>query len=250
MEYGSLEEIGFTKSEIKVYLALIELGESSVGNIVKKSGVASSKIYELLEKLMEKGIVSTYIKANRKYFQAADPKRLKDYIEQRKKELHEKEKEIEGMIPLLSEKFAQHAKETEVELFKGYRGVETVFRDMMRELKKGGEFLVCGGGDSPTANERTKWFFEKIHRQRSEKGIKLRIIFSEARRKSLKQLTLFPYTYPRYAPVGTPSTTNIYDDTTILLIMSPFPAAIRIRNKQITETYREYFEELWARAKK
>jgi sugar-specific transcriptional regulator TrmB len=250
MEYGSLEEIGFTRSEIKVYLALIELGESTVGNIVKKSGVASSKIYELLEKLMEKGIVSTYIKANRKYFQAANPKRLKDYIEQRKKELHETGKEIEDMIPLLSEKFLAHAKETEVELFKGYRGVETVFRDMIRELKKGDEFLVCGGGDSPTENERTKWFFEKIHRQRSEKGIVLRIILSEARRKSMKQITLFPCTNQRYTDVGTPSTTNIYGDTTILLIMSPYPAAIRIRNKQITETYRKYFEELWTRAKK
>jgi sugar-specific transcriptional regulator TrmB len=250
MEYSLLESIGFTKSEVKVYLALIELGESTVGNIIKKSGVASSKIYELLEKLMEKGVVSTYIKANRKYFQAADPKRLKDYLEQKKKEFCEQEKGVENMLPALSESFAQHAKETEVELFKGYRGAETVFRDMMRESKKGDEFLVCGGGDSPTANERTKWFFEKIHRQRAEKGIKLRIIFSETRKKSMKQITLFPHTYPRYAPIGTPSTTNIYGDTTILLIMSPFPAAIRIRNRQITETYRKYFEELWARAKK
>ena len=43
-----LEEIGLTKSEIKVYLALLELGSATSGPIVDKSGASSSKIYEIL----------------------------------------------------------------------------------------------------------------------------------------------------------------------------------------------------------
>ena len=49
-----LEEIGLTKSEIKVYLALLELGSSTTGPIVDKSKASSSKIYEILDKLMQK----------------------------------------------------------------------------------------------------------------------------------------------------------------------------------------------------
>ena len=76
MEFELLKEIGLTDSEIKVYVALLEIGSSSKGPIVDKSGVASSKIYELLEKLMQKGLVSQVIKSNVKYFEAAPPKRL------------------------------------------------------------------------------------------------------------------------------------------------------------------------------
>ena len=64
MELELLKEIGLTDSEIKVYIALLELGSSSKGPIVDKSHVASSKIYELLEKLMQKGLVTQVLKSN------------------------------------------------------------------------------------------------------------------------------------------------------------------------------------------
>ena len=64
MDTGLLESVGLTKSEAKVYLALLELGSSSKGPIVKRSGVASSKVYELLDKLIAKGLVSIVVKAN------------------------------------------------------------------------------------------------------------------------------------------------------------------------------------------
>lgn len=250
MDTSILEEIGLTNSESEVYLALLELGESTTGPIVDKSGVASSKIYELLEKLIQKGLATSHLEGKIKHFKAVSPERLKDYLEDKKEELDQKEKELDELMPQLKSVFEEHREETEVEVFKNYKGVETAFKDMIRTLEKGDEFLVIGGGDTPTTNKRTKWFFERIHRQRSEKGIKLRIIFSEARRKSLKDLTLFPHTNYKYLPYGTPSTINIYKDTTILLTMSPEPAAIRIKNQQITDSYKIYFEKMWKMARR
>ena len=245
-----LEKIGLTRNEIKVYIALLDLGESSVGGIIKKSGVASSKVYELLDKLMEKGLVSTHIEANTKHFKAVNPLRIKEYIETKIKEFKEEEKDLDNLLPSLVSRFESKKKETEVELFKGYKGVRTAFYDMIRALKKGDEFLVIGGGDTPSANENTKLFFEQMHKKRAEKGIILRIIFSESRRKSYKLMRAFKHTIARFLPYGTPSTINIYDDTTILLVMSPSPAAIRIKDKQITESYRRYFDQMWKLAKK
>ena len=73
MNVELLEAIGLTKSEIKVYLALLELGSSTTGPIVEKSGASSSKIYEILEKLIQKGLVGHVIKAGKKHFEAAPP---------------------------------------------------------------------------------------------------------------------------------------------------------------------------------
>lgn len=250
MELEILKEIGLTNSEIKVYYALIDLGETSVGPLIKKSEVASSKIYELLDKLMEKGLITTFNENKNKKFKPISPERLYDYLEDKKKKLVEKQVKLKEVMPELKKKYEAKQKELEVEVFKGYKGVYNAFVEMISELKKGEEYLVVGGGDKPTTNERTRLFFENIHQKRSKKGIILKILFSEARRKSYKEMSLFPHTIARYLPKGTPSTINIYKNTTILLTMSPVPAAIRIRDKSITDSYRKYFNDMWNSAKK
>ena len=50
-----LAEIGLTKSEIAVYFALLEIGSSTTGPIIKEAGIASGKAYLILDKLLEKG---------------------------------------------------------------------------------------------------------------------------------------------------------------------------------------------------
>ena len=66
-----LAEIGLTERESKVYLALLELGSTTTGPLVKKSEVPNSKVYEILESLQNKGLVSWITKGKTKYFQEA-----------------------------------------------------------------------------------------------------------------------------------------------------------------------------------
>lgn len=58
MESKDLEKIGFGKNEAQVYLALVELGQSSVNEIAIKSGIYRRTIYDSLKNLMEKGAKS------------------------------------------------------------------------------------------------------------------------------------------------------------------------------------------------
>ena len=53
MLHESLREIGLTEGEIRVYLALLELGDSATGAITKKQGFGS-KVYEVLDRLKTK----------------------------------------------------------------------------------------------------------------------------------------------------------------------------------------------------
>ncbi|MBT7903613.1 hypothetical protein HN587_07155 [Candidatus Woesearchaeota archaeon] len=246
-----LEEIGLTKSESKTYLVLLNLKESTTGPISKQANVSSSKIYEVLQKLINKGLVTEYSEKNIKHFRVANPNRIKDYLESKKKKIEEEMNQIEEVLPGLEQIYKEgNDKETQVELFRGYEGVRSVFNDLLKDLKKGDELLVMGGGDRPSGNPKTKAFFENIHLRRSEKEVKLKIIFNDKRKGFFKQMTIFPHTEIKYIPFGTPSTTNIYKDTTVLLTMSPTPAAIRIQSKQITESYRKQFQEMWRQAKK
>src|SRR3989344_7352086 len=96
-----LKRIGLTDGESRAYLALLKLGSSTVGPIVKESGVSYSKIYEVLGRLLEKGIISYNIKQKTKYFQAIEPERLLDFLNKKEIELKENKRLLGKIIPEL-----------------------------------------------------------------------------------------------------------------------------------------------------
>ena len=59
----TLQELGLSKAEVKVYLALLKIGEGKIGNILKIVDITPSNVHESLEKLTKKGLVS-FIKMN------------------------------------------------------------------------------------------------------------------------------------------------------------------------------------------
>ena len=176
MNIELLKNIGLTDSEIKVYLALLELGSSSKGPIVDKSKVASSKIYKLLEKLVQKGLVSSVVKSGVKYFEAAPPSRILDYLKEKEARLKEQEKELEKLVPDLELKRSMAGIGSETQVFKGMKGAQTSFDDILKELKKGDEYYVLGISKLTPHFER---FVVNFHKKRAKLGIKCRIIVNE-----------------------------------------------------------------------
>src|SRR3989338_6514101 len=120
MDTSSLREAGLTEGEVKVYLALLELGSSTTGPIIEKSHIARSIIYQILEKLMQKGLVSQVIKEKTKYFQAAEPNKILEYIDERREKFEETKKVIENLLPELELK-QKLAMKSEVAIYFGYK---------------------------------------------------------------------------------------------------------------------------------
>src|SRR3989344_6876057 len=96
-----LEEIGLTKNEIKIYLALLKFGSTSTGAIIKETKIHTSKVYDGLERLANKGLVSHVIIANTKHFKAVNPDRLLDFLHDKKNKITEQEKQIKNILPAL-----------------------------------------------------------------------------------------------------------------------------------------------------
>ena len=101
MDETLLEKLGLTKGEIKVYLALNKLIEATVGPIGKHSKVSKSKIYDILDKLIEKGLVGYITKQGTKYFTANDPHMILEYLAKKENELKKTKEEISELIPQL-----------------------------------------------------------------------------------------------------------------------------------------------------
>ena len=82
----SLEQIGLTKTEAKVYLELFKLGSTKSGPLVRKTELHRATVYDVLKRLLEKGLASYIIREKTKYFETSSPEHLLDVLEEEKKE--------------------------------------------------------------------------------------------------------------------------------------------------------------------
>src|SRR3989344_8398974 len=99
MYEDKLRKLGLTNGEARAYSALLELGSSTVGPIVSKSGIAYSKIYEVLDRLIEKGLASFVIKQKTKHFQPLEPRRLQEYLDKKEEEIKESRTLLNEILP-------------------------------------------------------------------------------------------------------------------------------------------------------
>jgi len=130
-----LKKIGLTEGESQVYDALIELGFSTTGKITKKVNIASSKVYEVLQRLQHKGLVSYTIKNGIKHYDATPPERLIDYLEERKEQLTQSQKQIKKIIPLIKKRKTDEENKTLV--YTGIKGPKIVLKEILEAGKKG-----------------------------------------------------------------------------------------------------------------
>src|SRR3989338_1381742 len=85
-----LEDLGLTKTEVKVYLALLELGSSSAGKILEKSKLPNSTVHRDLNSLIVKGLISFILEGKRKVYQASNPENFFEFIADKKRRFENK----------------------------------------------------------------------------------------------------------------------------------------------------------------
>jgi HTH-type transcriptional regulator, sugar sensing transcriptional regulator len=233
--YENLEKLNLTKNEIKVYLILIKIGSTMAGRIAKETMMDRSSVYNALKSLLEKGIISYVVEANRKVYSPANPNKIIDYFK-------EKEELAKLVIPQLEGLYKQTKEKENVTLFRGYKGVKTVFQDILRE---GNENLMFGS-EGQFAH-RMPYYAPQFVRQLEEKKIKVRSIVRQKRGEK-PSLTSTIRIVPK--EVRSNVVTNIFGNKIAIIIWSETPEAVLIDNKAAADSYRSYFEFMWENAKK
>ena len=87
MNQKIIEELGLTKNESKIYMALLRLGSAHAGEITEKTGIHRRNVYDSIERLMRKGLVSHVVVDNKKLFNPANPERFLEIIDEEKENL-------------------------------------------------------------------------------------------------------------------------------------------------------------------
>ena len=235
MQLDLFRELGFLDAEVEVYTALLRLGPTIVSKLHQETGLHRTHIYDLLEKLKEKGLVSTFIQSGKKHFQAAPPRTLLGYVEEKKTMVRELLPQLEDLMTLPKE-------DTTVELFKGKDGLKTILQDV---LKTGKDYAVMGGIKQfeRILQYALPGFLKKIEKL----NIKERILCDKKEHIIKIKTGNYRYLSENYL---FPSSFWVYGKKVAIFIWHLPYFVIVINNKDVAKTYQTYFEFFWQLGKK
>jgi HTH-type transcriptional regulator, sugar sensing transcriptional regulator len=244
-----LQEIGLTQREIKVYLALLELGSTTTGPIIKKSEVPNSKIYEVLESLQNKGLVSWIIKGKIKYFQASNPRHLLT-------SLKDKERKIEEILPQLEMKQKLGKTKKSVELFEGIKAIRSMLQGLVQDIRKGEDWYGFSTGVT-SANKEIEDFYEWWGALKINIGLKDHLLISLSNKKEfLNSLSkdakraLGENKSLKFSQISFPGDTAIFRNYVIIFNWNEIPTSTLITNENLARQYKDFFLGLWNQSKK
>lgn len=239
MKGENLSELGLSKRENKTYLSLLELGSTTVSHIVRKTGIPSSKIYEVLERLQSKGLVSYVLIRGVRHYQASNPKIILQHLD-------EKREKIRKILPILIAK-QKLAKKQSVELYEGQKAVFTMFTNLIRDGRRNEPYLIFSVGEE-IKSQRIHRFFKILSARRKVRGMDVRLLRTERNRPSWKKK--HTKVKIRYTPFDFPQGITVFRDTVIVLTWEEVPYAIKIDSEVFANSFRKFFLQLWKSAKR
>lgn len=239
-----LHQLGLTEGESKVYESMLILGPSTVGPIVKKSGVAYSNIYDILNRLVDKGLVSFIIKEKTKYFQADEPSRIREYLERQKEDIQKSEKVFNKILPELEKLKSFVGKKEEAEIFVGEKGLLTAYETLLKETIKEDQGFFFYVHD-PLYYEKAEKFYIKSWLLVKKFGNIWKGISNEELRKT-KLVKKYPkFIKQRYVKFPVPGNIEIIKDKVLITVWRDKPIGILIHSQELAENFGQYFNSIW-----
>lgn len=242
MDKELLRKIGLTNSEIEVYLNLVSHGESLASEIALRVRISRTYIYDAIQNLISKGLITYVIKNGRKYFKALEVEKLFEYLDERTAQLQKQKEEVKNLVQEL--KLIQKPLEEKpvVEVFEGKEGLKTILNDIV----KTGKDAVGWGHTTRIKKYLPDWFLEKYLKERDKKGMKIKQLYTKGEEILRSKKTEFKELPKEFS---NPVTFGCYGDKVIIFFWSEVPVVIRVVNKEIANSFKNHFEFLWRKVK-
>lgn len=230
----SLHSIGLSKNEVRIYLALIELGPARMGQVCGKTKIHRRNVYDSIEMLKDKGFVSATIINNRNVFEAINPNRILEILE-------EKKVNIESILPALLAR--TNKTPSKIAIYTGLNGRKIIFEDKLK--CKETQYVL--GAHMPS--QRSMPTIESYHRRRIQKKISLKMLFIPSAKEALEKFSKYKYVQARILPKKfcAPIAINLYGNKVAMLLSSNTldQLTVLIEDKGLADSFKSYFELLW-----
>ncbi len=245
---NQLQNLGLSENEAKVYLAMLELGPSTMLQIAAKADVNRPTAYVQIERLKKLGLVSTQTKGKKQFFIAENPDQLVSVIEEEAKRTEEKKVELTKILPDLASLFRVAGGRPDVRFFEGKEGLQR-----MRE-----EFLTTNDTEILSISpldyieqafpDRTNNSYTK---KRVEKRIQVKLLYTSKKGAFLKEAEPEIMSTRRFlSPESLPTSVDItiFDERVAISAFQGKISGTIIHHPEIANSFRGIFNLLWSSA--
>ncbi len=235
-----LQNLGFTKNQASVYLALIGLQQATAGELIKKTSLHRQLVYSALENLEERKLISKTEHRGRLLFRGLSPDRIVE-------DLQNKTNLANNIVEELRLNFKPPNQEIIV-----YEGVEDLRRkelEVYETLPENSSFCYLGNA--------TAWYIvmgdkltTHLANLQKKKSLYIRALATRQHPEHDVFLNNGNLTKIRYLPnmASAPvSETQILSDRVLLkTFIAPY-SMVEIINTELAKNYLDYFNSLWGK---
>lgn len=237
-----LQEVGLVKNEARIYETLLKEGQSPVGRIASKSGVHRRNVYDTLNRLMEKGLVFEIVDTKENSYQAVDPHKLADILDEKRGILNDVMPELSTLYKTQP---AEHAMYT-------YRGAEG-WKNYMMDILKVGEPAYFIGAKGAWLDERVKDFFPTFIKEAEKKNLEYFHLFDHRVEMEAPEILEYVGKHYKFLPkeYETPSSIDLFGDRVNILTelhmgrMAEDIVFSVIVNQNVADSFRTWFKLMW-----
>ena len=251
INYQELKKIGLSDKEAKIYLTSLSRGPETAPNLAKISNIVRPTAYVIIDSLIKKGLMSSYDQDKKTYFTAEAPEHLLSLLRLQRKEIEEKEREIEKLLPELNQLSNIKGEKPKVRVFEGKEGLKAVIESIINSKTKVIYSFI-------PLDRMFELFPEKEHselmtKRRIAKGIESKILYTnktgpmddEIDRKKLRDAVYVPESkFPFRCGI------DIFDKSIALYTYKGKIMGVIIENEDMAETMRSIFKMAWKKHKK
>lgn len=241
----ALDNFGLSIKEARVYLALLELGKATAGQIAEWAKINRATTYVALEELISQGLIRTYYLGKKRLFVVENPHQLVTLAETNKEQWTVRQREIEAVMPDLQALYQHLPNKPQVLFYEHKTGLKTVFEDTLQNPNT--TLLIYA--DVEQSIGCLGDYFERYYiPTRVKKQIKAKVIFADtptARQSSIDNNVELRES--RFAPADSVIGNEIiiYGDKVAILTFTEPEIGIIIHNPTIAATQRAIFHLAW-----
>lgn len=244
---NQLINLGLGDKEASVYLAILELGPSTTAEISRRAGINRTTGYDILESLINDGLVSLIGETKIQKFVAENPDKLIIFLENKIKQGENRLKQAYNLIPELFSVYNTEEK-PRVKYYEGLEKMKEAFEDTLTSKE---EILAYATGDDAIKSAGNEYVGEYINK-RVVKNIKIKVIcpnnieslnMVNKNKDQLRESMIIPENKFNFS-----IETDIYDNK-VLIVSWKEKFAVIIESKEIADAQKKVFELAWLGAK-
>ncbi len=241
MEVKDLEKLGLNKNEAKVYFGLLQKGQATAAELVKFISVHRNIIYDNLEKLIEKGLVTYIVDGTKKKFIAENPEAVVEFLKNEDSKIKEKIETAKAFIPEINKILGSKKEKQEAYLFRSTKGIKKILSEVLSSK----EFWVIGVSNA-SVEILGEVFWKNFNTKRKAKKIRENLLFNYDF-KNVVNITPSKFSVHRMLPKELNQVTEIliYENKVAITVYSKEPIGIVIEDKEVSKTFKQQFAFLW-----